>query len=126
MYLSLKGQLDAPLCLAIYSSFTQLLSEPSADDRATMYPLGRCFVLFFFFLVPDVYSREFIEVNQSNRAPIGNTLKPDIPLLEEAICGPWSPSKLVMAVVRRIAQPGDFRLPWITVFHPELGPPESR
>lgn len=113
-------QLDLPLCLAIYSSFTQLLSEPSADDSAIRE------VSFFFFFVPDVYSREFIEVDQSNRAPVGNTLKRVVPLLVEAICGPWSPSKLAMAVLRQIAQPGEFRLPWITVFHPELGPPESR
>lgn len=87
------GSADLPLCLAIYSFIYQLLSEPSADDSATMYPLGR-----FFFFVPDVYSREFIEVDQSNRAPVGNTLKRVVPLLVEAICGPWSPSKLAMAV----------------------------
>ena len=61
-----------------------------------MYPLG---TFFFFFLVPDVYSGEFIEVDQSNIAPVGNTLQRDVPLLAEAICGPC-PSKLAMDAVR--------------------------
>lgn len=106
----------------VYSSFTQLLSEPSADDQGHNVSIREVFFLFFFFLlVPDVYSREFIEVDQSNRAPIGNTLKQDVPLLAEAICGPWSPSKLAMAVVRRIAQLGEFRLPRISL-PPRAGP----
>ena len=122
VYLSLKGQLGAPLCLAMYiahslNCFQSLLQM----TRATMYPLGRFSFFFFFLLVPDVYSREFIEVDQSNRAPIGNTLKQDVPLLAEAICGPWSPSKLAMAVVRRIAQLGEFRLPRISL-PPRAGP----
>lgn len=80
----------------------------------------------FLFLVPDVYSGEFIEVDQFNRAPVGNTLQQAITALGGSHLRSWSSSKLAMAVVRRTAQPGEFRLLWITVFHPRLGPPVSR
>ena len=43
-----------PLCLAVYNAFTQLRSECSADDSATVYQLGSGFWFCFWYLMENL------------------------------------------------------------------------